>query len=223
MATYELFPKVQLVDYVDELRFQFEDLPIDAAARYLQKAVHYLCRNAHVLKRTQILKLQCGVSNYVLESHDCMDIVAVHNCWTVDSKCLCNPTIARLPSKPDPHIPCCCGRAMWVELDKSIPEIHFVGMFDETVGIEMSVCPKVDSNEVDAIIMEKYLDVCLMGAAAYLYSLKGKPWTKTLAGRAAGLERQMMQDFKTAVADIAVSQLTGGQVGVVHIKRRIIP
>lgn len=108
MTTQENYPKVALDSLITDLLFDIPDLDEDAAVHYLRRAAIMMAQKGNLLRRTVDICPQPCVENYLLESPDCMDIVAVDSVCQVRGS-LCGK-VTRLTNEPC-RLP--CGAYCW--------------------------------------------------------------------------------------------------------------
>ncbi|MBQ3569532.1 MAG: hypothetical protein IJA20_02540 [Methanocorpusculum sp.] len=203
---YEAYPKVSVQEFIPELSFEFTDMPENAFAHFILKAINNIARRGNVLRRTATIHTQDCVDNYRLEPQDCMDIVAVMGICKRDN-CGCSP-ITRLTGQP-----CClpCGSFSWFE------KPNIIHISDARCGncydVKFSVAPTYDACEVDEILLTQYYDLVMDGVRADLYGMGNKPWSS--------LQRleYHKQQFDKGIRKAAIETLTGGQRGALKARR----
>lgn len=199
---YEAIPTVSVSEFIPELAFEFPDMPDDAFAHFILRAINRLARASNVLRRDANIVAQRCVETYLLEPQDCVDIVAVMG---IRGGPRCNAfEVTRLLSRPA-ELP--CGSYAWLE-EPNI--IHITRtQDDERFTVVLSVAPTFDACEVDRILLTNFYDVVIDGTKSFLYGMGNKPWSSV--ARAQEFELK----FSNGIGRITLERLSGGQRGVI--------
>lgn len=204
VQVYDAHPKVPVSEFVPELEFEFTDIPSDAFAHYVLRAINKFARDSNALRRTQYIKTIPCVNTYLLLPHDCVDIVAIMRIGTGN----CDTVIRTLYS---PTCLACGSVYAWF----SEPNIlHLEPMRREQLyRVEMSVAPTYDACEVDKKLLTDYYDTIISGVKSYLYNITDKPWSSVQRAQ------ESMLLFHNGIHRAAMETLTRGQRG--GFKRKI--
>lgn len=205
-VVFELTPKVPVDDFLPELMFEFPDVPHDAMVSYVLRSIDRLCEKANVLRRTAIVRTQRCVKNYLIEPPDCMDVIAI---MAVDEgKRSTHPFVKlrRMFKAPNTYL----VDAVTVERN----ELIFTRPLDNAEYIvTLSVKPRFDACEVDAVLKERFYDVVQAGVKSALCAMAGKNWSNN--SHAEYWEKR----FLTGAASAAVDTLSNHQRGVINAAR----
>ena len=98
-------PQAELIDMVDELKFEFADIPVRSLVHYIRRAAANLCREADVSRQETIIETVPGVEAYDLEPTGDVEACSILSARDAD---LDRP-VARYPREPGPghEHPCC--------------------------------------------------------------------------------------------------------------------
>ena len=205
-VVFDKYEKVSIREFEAELLYDFTELPSDAVAHYVLRAINTIATKGNILRRTALIHTQDCVENYILEPPDCMDIVAVMSiCQICGSRC---GQVQRLTSEP---CRLSCGSVTWFDP----PNIIYLNKPRDrnTYKVVMSVAPTYETCEVDRILLTRHYDLVMSGAKYYLYMMPDKPWSSM--DRAAS-SREL---FERGISAAAVDTMMGGQRGVLTVKR----
>lgn len=208
-VVFEAYPKVPIQEFIPELAFEFTEMPEDAFAHFILRAINKLARDGKVLRRSAVIEGQQCVETYLLEPEDCTELVAVLSVCRGRAGCGCAPvSLPRLTGAPC-ALP--CGTHVWVELPNvlHVQPVHCGDVFH----VAMCVAPTYDACEVDRILLTNYYDTVMHGVRSYLYAMAGKPWSS--AERSTLSETRFIHGIRAA----AVETMMGGQRGALRAKR----
>ncbi len=207
-VVYQAVPKTPVDAFLPELAFEFTEVPDEVFANYILRAIDRLAREGNVLRRQAEIHVQERIGNYLLEPPDCMDVVAVMKCRAVQANGCCCSAVVRLTDEPACMLQ---GLYTWYEHPNVIwfkPARH-----GDVFEVEFAVAPTFDACEVDSILFEKYHDVVLTGVKSYLYGISGKPWSSDQKFAL------YTQAFQQGIQSASLETLTGGQRGMLRVKR----
>lgn len=205
-VVFELTPKVPVDDFLPELMFEFPDVPHDALVNYVLRAIDRLCEKANVLRRTAIVHTQRCIKNYLIEPPDCMDVIAIMAVDEGKRGCFPFVKLRRMFKAPSTYL----VDAVTVERN----ELIFTRPLDKAEYIvTMSVKPRYDACEVDAILKERFYDTIQAGVKASLCAMAGKNWSNN--SHAEYWEKK----FLIGAASAAVETLSNKQRGVINAAR----
>lgn len=203
----EAYPKIPLSELTHDLVFEITDLPGEVAEHYIRRAAISLARNANLLRRRRSFCIQPGVHNYLLESVDQMDLVAVMGVWK-RTCCGASRPVRRLTSPATGWRG--CGEASWLDGN----EIFFQpANCDDHYDVNFSVAPTINACEIDSVFAAEFYPVLLRTALAIAYAISDKPWSDPR--KAAALSIQAIVETQ----QLAVQTLMGGQRGLLYAKR----
>ena len=203
----ELHPKVPLSELTHDLVFEITDLPGEVAEHYVRRAAIEMARNGNLLRRHKVICVQAGVPNYLVESLDEMDVVAIMSVHALSS-CGSSVPVRRYTSPQ--HVSGCRGVASWLVGN----EIHFQPVnCGDRFEVNFSVSPTRDACSIDRAFANEFYSTLLTNALAIAYALPDKPWSNP--GKATALKAEA----RTAIQEMAVQTMTGGQRGLVNAKR----
>lgn len=207
---FEPYEKVPVTDFVAELSFEFPDMPEEALAHYVLKAIDRLAVVGKVLRRTAIVNTQDCVDNYLLEPPDCMAVSAIVSMYRVAGNC-CGTT-SRLNYNPG-SFSCCfpCGTISWFEAPNTI--YIQPGKCGDSYRINMAVKPTKNTCEVDRVLYDSYEDLILTGTKYYLYMMPSQGWSSV--NRA----QELKQDFEIGIRAAGIDVMAGGQRGALKMRR----
>lgn len=204
-VVYLNHPKVSLRSFVEDLTYEFSDMPVTGLESLALTTITRLCRESNVLQRGAIIYTQACVDNYILDADDCMDIVAVLSVCRLNG-CKCGKVVRSINN------PCRnqCGTVTWFEKPNTIYITN--GQDCSAYDVKFAVAPKRDACEVDESLITEYYDVIADGIRAKAYGMSGKPWSNE--NKSQRYYNQYLQAMRTA----ATEQLMGGQRGAIRLR-----
>ena len=190
-VVYNPFKTVPLGDFLEELRFEFPDLPDELFRYYLVKAARIMARDGKLIRRRAIIRTQHCVTRYALGSPDGLEI-----CGILSIKAApcggCEHSVTRYFVPPVTSCSCSPENASFDPQDNVL---HLRSPFTEAAyHIELAVCPAKDACELPEIYMSEHLDTLVTGARAYILLIPNRPWTNLNLGQA------YMNDFMERVS-----------------------
>lgn len=205
-VTYELFPKIALEDILDDLGYEFSDVPSDALTHYLRRAAILMCRNGDLARQRATIRTQPNVENYLLEPTDDSEIVAIMDVKAIDG-CMFTMRVARVTARP---VRFGVGATVWFE---SPNELFIHSDFEGTYLVDFSVAPTRDACEIPAVIYNEHYETLLAGARYFAHDVAGKPWSdKKLA-------LTHYEFFLRGIKNAKIDSLMGAQRGSLQMKR----
>lgn len=179
---FEPYKSLPLIDFHDELRFEFPDLPAQLFDHYLVSAAIKMAKAGNLIRRRAVIKAQHGVTRYRLESPDGLDLHTILGIMSAPD-CGCG-SYAITRSFDPPEGAYSCGReiAWYDDIEKVLhvcpPYCH--GHYFVT----MAVAPKRGTCELPEKFMTEFLDTLIMGTKASILLITGRPWTNLQLGNA---------------------------------------
>lgn len=204
-VVYDAYPKVDLEEFLPELRLEIPELPDDVLMHYVRRACIDFCERSHVIQREVMICLQPCVGNYILEAPDCTRIVMVNGVCRA-----CGGPYERLNDKPC-HIGCLCRVAWWDRNEQSI-NLNPAPADTDNIMVRFSIAPEQDACEVDRVLYDRYNEAIMAGARAFLYAIPRRDWSSQATSDA------QRQEFDRRIASAGVDRLLGGQQGTVKLR-----
>lgn len=204
-VVYDAYQKVDIDEFLPELRLEIPELPDDVLMSYVRRAAIDFCERSRVLQRVVTICLQECVPNYLLESPDCMRIVAVTGICRS-----CGGDYQRLTSSPC-HVPC-LNRAAWWDQNEGSIWLHPAPSQPDNIMVRVAVAPEQDACELDAVLFNKYREAIIAGTRSFLYAIPRREWSSQPQADAARAE------FDRRIASAGVDRLLGGQQGTTTMR-----
>lgn len=180
-VTYHPFRTVPLADFLEELRFEFPDLPDELFRYYLLKAARVMARDGKLIRRRAVIQTQQCVTRYALNSPDGMDICGILSIKAAP----CGGSergVTRSFTTPVNSRSCTSENASF---DPQENVLHLRSPFvAATYHVELAVCPAKDACELPAVYMDDHLDTLITGARGYILLIPNRPWTNLNLGQA---------------------------------------
>jgi hypothetical protein len=165
-------------------------LPTQAAISYIRNAAILFCDKTGSLKRELNIDIQCGLSEYLIETPECDTILRISDARLGDFQ-----------AKPG----CLCWNwgEVHFEFGDDLLRVSPPPSQDAERGLFVSavVAPHRESCEVDYQLYSKYRDVIVDGALAEIYLMSNQPWSS--------LSRS---DYRRRKFDEAVSRVSINRV-----------
>lgn len=209
---YELARKVSVKDLLPLLTYEFPDAP-DGMLEYvaLRKVIEF-CRRTNALRRVTDIITQPCVLNYRLEPPDSADtdLVAVMRMAHLPTR-WCAPEYSRVTVHNGRRCCMCQGFVSYVEGNELIfmPPPKGKSVF----RVEISVCPKPDSCDVDASLLD-FEHTLLDGIRAELFAQPNKPWSSAARSQTCEVA------YRQGCADASVEVMAHHQRGSFTRHRR---
>lgn len=169
-------------------------LPKEAAISYLRDAAITFCEKTGVIKREINVDLQCGLSEYFLETVDCDETIIR----------ISEATLGDFQSEPN----CLCWNwgDVYFEFDDDLLRISPPPSEDIQNGLYVKavVVPSPDACKVDYQLYSKWKNIIVDGALSEIHLMSNQPWSSL--GRSDLRRRQ----FEEAIERIKIGKLTKG-------------
>lgn len=187
-VVYTAYPQVSYEEFLPEVLLHIPEVTEEIAMHYIRQSCIDVCRRAKILQREIELELYPCVSDYLLDSPDCVDVMQV----------------VSLRSGV-------CAPRSYVVTDNVLTFTPAPTQADQ-VTVTLTVSPREDSCEVDAILFNKYKELVQSGALWRLYIIPRRPWSDQ---NAAALHRTMYDNMITSAG---VDRVTRNQQGPYRVR-----
>lgn len=168
---YEQTPKKDISELLDELQFEFTDAPSELLLHYLQRTVRDFCDRTNAVQRTVRIYPQAGVHNYLIEPADDVDFIAILSVQCTQCR-YGNRAVRRVIA------PVCDLFTDYDTVHVNNNELIFSHpRFGDCWNVIISVMPRLQDMEVDAVLVDRYAPAIIDGVRAELYALQDKPWS----------------------------------------------
>lgn len=169
-------------------------LPKEAAISYLREAAITFCEKTGIIKRDIYIDLQCGLSEYLLETLDCDETILR----------ISEAHLGNFSSEPD----CLCWSwgNVGFEFDDDMLKVSPPPSEDIQNGLHVKavVAPAPDACKVDYQLYSKWRSIIVDGALAEVHLMSNQPWSSI--GRSDLRRRQ----FNEAIERVKIGKLTKG-------------
>lgn len=205
---YEPFRTVPITEFLEELRFEFKDLPDQLYLYYLVKAARIMARKGKLVRRRAVIHTQHCVTRYLLKSPDGMDICGILGIKAAP----CGGCSHEVTRSFVPPAGCrTCGPEV-ATYDPQDGVLHIRSPYTEAkYYIELAVCPPKGACELPAVYMDEHLDDLIVGARAHILMIPGRPWTNLTLGQA------HMNDFYDRINAAGVNTATHKMRGAIKM------
>ena len=197
---YEKHPKVEVVEFLPELSYEFPEASDDMLIHHLTHVISDFCVRARVLTRDVVIETYDCVEAYPIELDDGYGVVDV-----LDVRCgrqeipVYTASGARRTAS-----------GVWLTMPNII---HIVGVHD-SVNVRFTVYPMTSGCHVDAVLLNKYGDTILHGVRARMYRIGRQPWTD------ANSSQMHLKLYELGIDNAAVATFTNGRVGAFKMRTR---
>ena len=198
MLIYEPYKKVPLSDFVNELRFEFPNVPDDIFFHHIRKTANTAARQGSLIRRFALLHPESCVTRYRLESPDGEEICAILGIYEEDC---CHGVRGVTRSYVPPEQGClrACGRKVaWYDDVEEVLHID-PGHCGSQFRIALAVAPDMAACELPKSFFDRYFELLLTGAKSGIMLMSGRPWSNLRLGA------EYYQMFKHMLRDAAVS------------------
>lgn len=181
MVTYEPFKTLPLVDFQEELRFEFPDLPRELFDYHMLKAARFMAKKGNLIRRTAIIEAQHCVTRYRLESPDGMEICSIMDIRAA-SHCHCgNFAVTRSFAPPEGAYSCRKEHA-WFDPQDEVLHVspHACHGF---YFVHMAVAPTLKTCELPEPFYTDFLETLMLGTRANIMMVTGRAWSNLQLGQ----------------------------------------
>ena len=203
MIVYEPFKRVPIRDFVDELRFEFPNVPDDLFIHLLRKTAITMARKGHLVRRFAYLDSQPGVTRYRLSSPDGEEICGVHGIYA--EACCGSHAVTRTFVEPEDDALCCAKDVAWYDDAEGVLHIDACHC-GQRYRVAVSTAPGREACDLPEVFMQSHFDLLLLGTKAAIMLMAGRPWSNMRLG--------------TGYHDLFSKQLLEAAVGTATHKQR---
>lgn len=201
---YEPYKKLPLSEFQEELRFEFPDLPVQLFDYYLVRTAREMAKKGNLIRRKAIVHLQCGVTRYVLEAPDGMEICGILGA-RINQNCSCFNKEARRTFVAPEGSQSCRSNMVWFDDAENVLHVN-TPFIESALYVTLAVTPA----KGDCELPDKYMDflpTLMMGTRAQLLLLTGRPWTNLALGQA--YYNEFLKQIQELAIDVSTHKMRG--------------
>ena len=169
-------------------------LPKEAALSYIRNSAINFSDKTGIIKRKIKVDLQCGLSEYLVETPDCETILRISDV-----------SLGQFNCQPD------CMSWSWGEVDFQFDDDTLIICpapkedVEDGLYIEAIVAPSQDSCEVDYQLYSKWKDAIVNGALSEIHLMSNQPWSSL------GRSDLRRKQFEEAVSKVTIGKMMQGK------------
>lgn len=202
---YEPWRTLPLRDFYDELRFEFNALPLELFDYYLVRTARTMAMQGNLIRRHAFIESRANVYTYRLESPDGMEVCGIlgirHNprCSRISTE------VSRSFAEPNGFVSCSRGLA-WCD-DEGVLHLNPRGCHG-AFHVTLAVAPQQGACELPERFLTHHLHTLNLGTKASLLLISGRPWTNLSLGQA--YYNEFLDRIKREAIDTATHKMRGG-------------